>query len=545
MNVNGIKQVAIYCRKSSESEDKQIYSLDSQDEELRKLAERQNLNISFVLKEAKSAKYPNRRAQFNELIELLETNVVDTILVWNPDRLSRNSIDSGKLLYLMDTGNLKEIITPTQIFRNTPNDKFLLNILWGQAKFDNDNKGLNVVRGMNKKLQLGWFPFVAPIGYLNTPDKIKGEKVIVEDLNRFSTVQKLWDLMLTGNYTVPEIWDFAVNKYKLRTLERRNSGGDFISRSNLYEIFKNPFYYGWFKVKGKWYQGSHKPMVTKAEYDRVQELLGRSNNRRPKRQVFSYTGIIKCFDCGCSITATRKHKHYEKTDNDAVYEYYHCTKKRKDIICNQKPIKPDEIDLQVADILESIKIHPDFRDWAIRFLHEYKSAENSVDDNTKRNLQRELDRVNERLSNLLNLKIDGLLTDEEYLVKKKEISEQEQDVKSRICGYTNDRNDWCKKAEEAINFAYYARKEFEKADFLKKREILAKVGSDFYLNGRKLCYDLQKPFFLFRDMNLGIEPKIEWIEPMDYAFVTAKVGYSEPENPLWLPRVDSNHEPAG
>ncbi len=539
------RSVSIYCRKSSESEEKQIYSLESQEEELIKLAKRLELDISCLLKEAKSAKYPNKRGKFMELIELLEKGEVDTILVWNPDRLSRNSIDSGRLLYLMDTGKLKEIITPTQTFRNTPNDKFLLNILWGQAKFDNDNKGLNVIRGMNKKLELGWFPFVAPIGYLNTPEKIKGEKVIVEDPERFHVIQKLWDLMLTGNYTVPEIRNIAVNTYKLRSIERRNSGGGFVSRSNMYELFKNPFYYGWFKVKGKWYQGSHKPMITKNEYDKVQEMLGRTDSRRPRKHTFAYTGLIKCLHCGCSISATRKFKSYKKTDNNAVYEYYHCTKKKKDIPCLQKPVKPQDIDSQVALILESIQIHPDFRDWSLKFLKEYRGAENNLNDDVKRNLQRELDRVNERLSNLLNLKLDGLLNDEEFLLKKKEISEQEQNVKSQILGYENDRNDWYKKAEEAINFAFNARKEFEKANDFKKRELLTKVGSNFFLNDGILCYNLQKPFFLFRDMNLLEEPKIEWIEPLDYAFVTTKVGYSEPENPLWLPRVDSNHEPAG
>ncbi|MDD3663575.1 MAG: recombinase family protein, partial [Candidatus Pacebacteria bacterium] len=495
------------------------------------------------LKEAKSAKNPNKRARFMELIELLEKEEVDTILVWNPDRLSRNSIDSGRLLYLMDTGKLKEIVTPTQTFRNTPNDKFLLNILWGQAKFDNDNKGLNVIRGMNKKLELGWFPFVAPIGYLNTPEKIKGEKIIVEDPERFHVIQKLWDLMLTGNYTVPEVRNIAVNTYKLRSLKHRNSGGGFVSRSNMYEMFKNPFYYGWFKVKDKWYQGSHKPMITKNEYDKVQEMLGRTDSRRPKKHTFAYTGLIKCFHCGCSISATRKFKSYKKTKNNAVYEYYHCTKKKKDITCLQKPVKPQDIDSQVALILEIIQIHPDFRDWALRFLKEYRGAESNLNDDVKRNLQRELDRVNERLSNLLNLKLDGLINDEEYLLKKKEISEQGQDVKSKILGYESDRNDWYKKAEEAINFAFNARKEFEKANDFKKRELLTKVGSNFFLNDGILCYDLQKPFFLFRDMNLLEEPKIEWLEPLDYAFVTTKVGYSEPENPLWLPRVDSNHEP--
>jgi len=525
MNLNETKRLATYCRKSTESEERQIYSIESQIEELQKVVDRQNLTVLYTLKEAKSAKYPDKREQFTELIKLLEKGDVDTVLVWNADRLSRNSIDSGRLLYLMDTGKLKEIITPTQVFTNTPNDKFLLTILWGQAKFDNDNKGLNVIRGMNKKLSLGWFPFVAPIGYLNSPEKIKGEKVIYEDKERFLVVQKLWDLMLTGNYTVPEIRNIAVNTYKLRSMERRHSGGGFVSRSNMYEMFKNPFYYGWFKVKGKWYQGSHKPMISKSDYDRVQEILGRTDSRRPIKHIFPYTGMFKCLECGCSITATKKTKHFPKTKHSAVYEYYHCTKKRKEANCSNSPVKPEAIDLQIAEMLGSIQIHPDFRDWAIKFLKEYRGCETSVNEEAKRNLQRELDRVNERLSNLLNLKLDGLLSDEEYLLKKKEIGEQEQAVKSKIVDFNENRNDWFTKAEEALNLASHAREEFEKADIYKKREILGKVGSNYFLNDGKLCYDLQKPFFLFKDMKYLEKPKIEWLEPLDYDCVTTKVGF--------------------
>ena len=529
----------MYCRKSSETEDRQMHSLDSQEDELKKLANRIGMDIFVTFRESKSAKFPEKRPKFKELLTLIENGSINTILVWNPDRLSRNSVDAGKLLYLMDLGKLHEIITPTQRFMNTPNDKFLLNILWGHAKLDNDNKGQNVKRGLKKKLELGWYPFVAPIGYLNTPDREKGEKIIEIDHDRFKLVRKLWDLMLTGGYTVPEIRDIAEEKYNLRYMERKNSGGNYITRSALYEIFKNPFYYGWFQVNGEWFKGSHKPMVTKDEFDKVQQIISRTTLRRPKAHIFAYTGMFKCFECGCSITATRKVKKYPKTKRTASYEYYHCTKKRKIADCHQKPIKAEDLNEQILNSLQEIELHPDFVEWSLKFLYLYKEVETNLSDDVARNLKREQKRLKERLDNLLELKLDCLLTSEEFSEKKKELQEQELDVKGRLNNYEEQKDNWYTKSKQAIDFAFKAKTEYEKGDVFKKREILNAVGSNFYLNDGKLCYDLQKPFFLFKNLNLGIEPKIEWLEPVDYAFVTEKVGYSEPANPLWLPLLDS------
>jgi len=240
-------------------------------------------------------------------------------------------------------------------------------MIWGQAKYENDNKGVNVKRGMKKKLEMGWYPFVAPIGYLNTPDREKGERIIVKDTARFVIVKKLWDFLATGSYTVPEIQAIAVNKFELRNVQRRNSGGNLVTRSGLYEMFKNPFYYGWFNVNGKWYEGSHPSMISKETFDKVQTALGRTDSRRPIKHKLSYTGLFKCFECGCSVTGTHKEKHYPKTKNTAVYEYYHCTRKNKSISCSQKSIKPTGIEKQISEVLESIEIHPLFRDWAIKF----------------------------------------------------------------------------------------------------------------------------------------------------------------------------------
>ena len=134
-------------------------------------------------------------------------------------------------------------------------------------------------------------PSSPPIGYLNTKTEARGENYIVEDPERFKIIRKAWDLMLSGNYTGPVILDKLNNEYGLRTRKTRRTGGKPLSRSGLYRMFADPFYAGQFLYNGVLYHGKHKPMVTREEFDRLQELLGRPGKPQQNRHTYVYGGL--------------------------------------------------------------------------------------------------------------------------------------------------------------------------------------------------------------------------------------------------------------
>jgi len=164
----------LYARKSTESEEKQVLSIDSQIREMERIAEQQGLQIVSRKEESHSAKASGKRPVFQEILSEIDQGVYNGILTWAPDRLSRNAGDLGSLVDLMDQGKLIHIQTYGQTFSNSPNEKFLLMILCSQAKLENDNKGVNVKRGLRARCEQGLWPFRPPTGYVKSNHKDEG-----------------------------------------------------------------------------------------------------------------------------------------------------------------------------------------------------------------------------------------------------------------------------------------------------------------------------------------------------------------------------------
>lgn len=497
MNTNDEKyRYFAYIRKSSEQDDRQMLSIPAQKDELLRIVKRDELTIIDWYEESRSAKAPGRKL-FNEMLKRMKKGEANGILTWHVNRLSRNSKDTGEIVYLFDQKIIGEVLTPTQRFRNTPDDKFMLGFFGGQAKHENDTKSRDVTRGLKRKANMGWLPSGAVVGYLNTPDRVKGCKTLLKDSERFHLVRRMWDLMLTGNYTVPQIWKIT-QEWGFKTARRGKVGGRLLARSTVYSIFTNPFYYGWFEYprgSGMWIQGKHDPMITREEFDHVQRLLGREDRPRPKtKRNFSFSGLIKCRTCGASITAESKTKR-QKNGNVHKYTYYHCTK-RKDETCPERSIEIKELEKQIRNILSDIHISEKFKEWSIRHLHEIRTNEAESNEILLKRKHIQHEQIVNQISSL-TLKytspdnIEGdLISNQEYQSLKGSLLTQKASLESELKIQSEELNDWVKLTEKTFNFACYAQTWFEKGDQKAKRAVLSALGSNLFLNDRKLQVEL-------------------------------------------------------
>ena len=539
----------IYARKSSEAEDRQVASIDAQIDELKKIATESNLEIVEILTESQSAKAPGRPV-FNEMLRRIYNGEANGILCWKLDRLARNPIDGGQISWMLQKSVVQSIQTYGKEYAPGDNS-IVIGVEFGQANQFVRDLSVNVKRGLRKKANEGWIPSVAPAGYLNTPNAEKGYKTIVEDPERFPLVRRMWNLILTGNFTPPRILKIANEDWNYRTLQRRREGGKPMSRSAIYKIFTNPFYYGYFEFPSgsdNWIKGAHKPMITEEEYQRVQAIIGRRGKPAPKQHLFAFTGLMRCGSCQSSITAEEKIKR-QQNGNVHHYIYYHCTKK-KNPSCLEKSIEIKELHRQVDKELENITVPEEFRNWAIKHLHEVRKGEAMTQQIAFQNKQSELKSVTEQLSSLLlkytsTQNISGqYISDAEYQAAKNTLLIRKESLESGLQSQSKDMEQWLELSERTFNFALYARSWFSRGDLDTKRAILACLGSNLFVEGGNVRIQLRP---VFETISKNIIPAT-LINAPDRTSQNASIKGKTPAFadvcPSWLPGRDSNPRPS-
>jgi len=495
-----MSNLAIYARKSTESEDRQVLSIDSQIQELKEFAVRQGLGIPVVLTESKSAKSPGRPI-FNDLLARINKGELDSVLCWKIDRLARNPVDGGALIWAMEERKLHTIYTPQTTFRNSGNDKFWMQMEFGMAKKYVDDLSENVKRGLRAKIAQGWLPCVPPLGYLNDREL----KRIIKDPVRFPLVRQMWDLLLSGNYTPHAIARIASDKWGLTTRRFKKIGGGPVAYSAVYKIFCNPFYYGTIIYNGQSYNGAHAPMIAFDEFEYAQELLGRRIKPRPQSQSFAYTGLIACGECGAMVTAENKIQRHGHR-----YTYYHCSKRKRSVRCSQRVIELKQLEEQIVGFLESLTISKEIRDWAFNVLADLDRYDQVTLDAQIKSMNNKVDSITRQLDELLNLKLRELLTDEDYTRKREELRDEQSRLKDKLQKGPHGR---CISAPAVFDLAFRAASAFKKGGPRTRRSILHDVGSNLTLKDKILSIKAHKPFEVVRSAVAACPHQIHGFEP--------------------------------
>ncbi|MCC7004430.1 recombinase family protein [Candidatus Nomurabacteria bacterium] len=347
-----IIKYVLYARKSTESEERQVLSIDSQVKEMLELAERDGLEVVEIRRESHSAKESGQRPVYKEILEDVRRGRFNGILTWAPDRLSRNAGDLGSIVDLMDQQLLMEIRTYGQQFKNSPNEKFLLMILCSQAKLENDNKSINVKRGLRTRVEMGLWPGPAPTGYMKEKRMDRKCETLL-DLERAPIIKKMFEKVAYEHWSGRKIYNWLKFDLNLRTAV----GKKHLSLGNIYKVLDNTFYYGVFEYprrSGNWYTGKHEPIVTKELFDLVQAQI-KSNVLRVENKEFAFTKMMLCGLCGSGISADEKFKKL-KNGGIARYVYYGCTKARG-VDCKCGYTEERELLKQFNELIEKINLN--------------------------------------------------------------------------------------------------------------------------------------------------------------------------------------------
>ena len=483
----------LYARKSSEAEERQAMSIEAQIHELTELADREKLVVTETFIESKSAKIPGRK-EFARMIEKVHASKEPVgILAWHPDRLARNSIDGGQIIYLVDQEKISALRFPTFWFEPTPQGLFMLQVAFGQSKYYSDNLSENIKRGIRQKIRRGeYYGGKAPAGYINNP-KIRN---IEPDPLRVKVIQKFFTEFSQ------RLYNLETARHQLNSVGIVCANGNTYTPSMVYRLLTNKTYIGLIERKGEAYEGKFQPLIDKATFETVQRILQeRARPRKSKKQLyFPFRGMFKCAECGGQITAQ-----FAK-GNGGTYRYYRCSKKFG--TCKQGYLREDLLVQQLKEQFQKIAIPNDWAENMLKEIERWQKDEQLKTKTKNKNTDLQFKNIEGKMDKLVNGYLEGEIEKTNYLKKKDELLKQKSDLKLKSSNYSQNKGrsrveplrDWVKTAHYAGKLAN------SDMDLTQYKELSDKTGSNRLLKDKKIVLDWLPPFdIVAKDRELQTE----------------------------------------
>lgn len=516
----------VYCRKSSEAEDRQVESINDQLKVAKDITIQRNLRVlKTPFTESRSAKNPGR-LEFNRMIEEIDRRTeIKGIICWKLNRLFRNPEDEGKIRQRLSDGRILEIITPSKTYLEADSD-FTMAVEGAQAqRFIRDLRE-DTARGVKSKLDKGIAPILAPPGYRNCLEKKQGEKDIEAIEEQFILVRNLFDIFLTSNYSIQQLW------FKAEELGIRSNRRNIISKTQLYKMLTNPFYTGTrYIYAGKLYtNGIHKRMLSDEEFNLVQEII--SKRARPRGSVHKdlLTGLMRCGECQRAITSEVKTKHY-KNGTSQTFVYYRCTKKWKGKKCKQPYIRAEELEEQTLKFLDGLQLSPRFVEWAIKWINVMHGKQAELREAKYKTIESAYKEAVRRIDRTVELTISGMLTTEEGMAKKQELELEKKKLSEELEKIDTHVSEWSNLAIQTFDLVKNIKDRFANGSIEQKKTILRVIGSNLILKDKAIQIEIRKPFEYIQKVVSELNEN-KRLEPMDLPDITSQSAFLGSNNSI-------------
>ena len=476
----------IMARVSTKEQEEEGYSIPSQIRRLSEYAQKKQLIVYKTFQITESSCLDTRK-DFEKVITMIKQSKEPVALITDTvDRLQRSFRESVILEDYRKSGKLElHFFRENLILNQNSNSNDL--IRWDMGVMFARSYVLqlsdNVKRSIEQKLRNGEWIGKAPIGYINTVDD-NGNKTIIPDLEREHYIKKIFEMYASGNYSMKNI---AKEMEKLG-LTNNTPLKKPASTSQIDRILKNPFYYGQMRVKGNLYQHCYDPLISLYLFNKAKEV---AKNWQKKPFHYSskpaiFRGIIKCAECGCTISPETKKGRY-------VYyscSNYHGIHKKRIYVREEELLKP------IYKVLKSIKIPDGILEWLtseLKKIHQNKCLFNQEIFNK---LQKDYNILEKRISKMYDDKLDGFVTKDLYQKKLKEYKERQNDILIQMEEHNKADENFYITASKILDLANHALEIFESSEVNEKRALVNILLQNPLLSGRKLLFSLRSPFYM-------------------------------------------------
>lgn len=549
----------IYCRKSSEGEDKQIQSLDTQLRELSEHAERNKLNIVKVISESKSA-FKIGREGFNEMTSLLKSGKANALLVIRGNRISRNAVDAGYIISLMDDKKLLYIRTPNSTcYTSSSTDKMMIALELIFSKKDSDDKGDMVKEGQKTKALKGIPHGLSSLGFLNDKTEDKGNRKWLVDEERLWKIEKLLKMFLTGTWSAGKLYRYAVNDLKLTTVVRKKSGGASIVMSRIYAILTDPIYAGFFYYAGQRYElDKNLPrLITETEHNKIKQIISRRNIPKVQHHKTTYSGFIQSdtgnfmgqnvifqIICDCKKKFAFRDKTHcpkcgieiDQMEHPTYLEYTHYYNvKKKKARMPYKSVSETLVTNKMVDfVLNNLTFSNDLLEWSKKYIHELKDKEVSESVLRSKDIETRKQEYELKKSRLRGMLRDVKINQDEYDTDLALLNKEYADTDATVPTV-----DWYKEMMNITDLTQGMVEIFQSGSVEAKRNILSKLGSNLVWNEEILNIHNKKSIDALVKGIKGIKSVFPMFEPRNYVVVQGSIEKTEPNDPIFsrvLPR---------
>jgi DNA invertase Pin-like site-specific DNA recombinase len=479
-----MKSYLALARVSSREQEREGFSLDVQEDALRRYAERQGGQIVDLYRVAETASKRDDRRTFKRMVEYARAHAaeLDGLLFYKVDRAARNLFDYLELERLEQEQGLPSIFV-TQETGGGPAGRLHRRTLANMAAFQVELQSELVREGMARRVQNGLFPGHAPYGYRNV--RVDGRGLVELHPENGPKIRRIFELYAYHNHTLDSLTDALEDEGIFYASTRRR-----FPRSKLHEILRDRSCIGEVRYRDEWYPGQHKPLVDRSTFERVQVLLG--NATYASHESVYGSGLIECAHCGRPMVVEVKTR--ELKFGVREYRYYRCSRYTA---AGHPRIRVTESDLdeQVMEMFEPLRVG---NEKARRFIANVLRAKTKRTQKARaeryERIERQLVEVKRQKDRLLDMRLADELDGDTFARKHRELRDEEAKLALQIEAHGRQQSEHADLAVKTFELSQGLADKWDTSDVAEKRQVLEILCLNYRLDGVTLCPVWRKPF---------------------------------------------------